>query len=122
MERRQQPRVRVSVEATLRLEGQPERYGMAVDINPQGASVTLWGGEPPSEESDVQVRFRVWAEHQVLCRLVSARVMRVCGDTVALRFLEPDLVTEAVVSDILYYLELGRSQTSPGPIRPVIGA
>lgn len=59
-------------------------------------------------EAPVTLRFHIWTGHDYIARFLRGRVVRSEARSVAIRFTDQDLTTQAVVQDILYYQQFER--------------
>jgi len=81
--------------------------GVSSNLSTEGAFVTLNGGAPKLG-GILTVHFKIWTGHENISRQLCAKVLRIDEHGVALGFTEQDLVTFAVVQDILHYRQYER--------------
>ncbi len=80
--------------------------------------MVLWQGELPDAQRPVMLNLKIWTGSETLFRKLQARVTRVEGDRVILAFLENDLITHAIVQDLLYYQAMERRRAARAPAAP----
>jgi hypothetical protein len=108
MNRRKSARRRVSVELEIARPGGSRCRGYAENVSREGMCVTVREGDIPDVRRPVMVNLKIWTGTETLFRKLQARIVRVEDDRLALAFLENNLVTHAIVQDLLYYESLER--------------
>ncbi len=77
------------------------------NISRLGVSVVLAAGEVPACQQSVMLNFRLWTGSETLCRKLYCRIVRREEGRLALTFAENDIVSEAVVQDLMFYDQRG---------------
>jgi len=112
MERRKAKRNRIMVDIEVAQPGSKRCFGFADNISRNGVSMVLQEGELPSHQRSVVLNFKIWTGDDHLYRKMYARVIRFEDDRVALEFAEHDLVSEAIVQDLMYFQRQERRRKS----------
>jgi len=115
MNRRKSTRHQLQVELEIATPGEQRCRGYAENVSREGICLVLWQGNPPDVQRPVMLTLKIWTGTETLFRKLQARVTRVEGDQVILAFLENDLVTHAIVQDMLYYQAMERRRTARRP-------
>ena len=112
MERRKNPRTDTAVHVRLDLDGS-EYHGIARDISTRGVFVELDSGDLQVGECDVDMHFEVDTGAQILSRQIAGTLVRCEDRGLAVRFAEQDVLTRAVIHELMYYMQLSRGETLP---------
>ena len=83
-------------------------HGRVENISRGGVSVYLDEGELPATQRSVILNLRVWTGNETLYRKMYCRVVRRDAARVAMEFAENDIVTEAIIHDLMFYQKRGK--------------
>ena len=109
MERRKHLRSEISI--NLRIETPAACYpGVAQDISSRGIFFKLPCTDWDDRTQDVALLFEIDTGMQVLSRRINGQVVRKDEAGVAVRFSEHDILARAVVHELMYYMQLARSE------------
>ncbi|WJW74262.1 PilZ domain-containing protein [Thiohalobacter sp. IOR34] len=103
MERRRSPRTRVDIEVELR-DPAGEYRGIACDISQTGLYVEFGEGARPASREALQIKFSIWTGSQLLTRQTRGHVVRSTDSGLAIRFSDEDMVSQAVVNELIHYM------------------
>lgn len=112
MNRRRFSRHPIQVELEIATPGNERCCGHAENVSRTGICVVLGQGEFADIQRSVMLNLKIWTGSETLFRKLHARVQRVDGKRVALTFAENDLVTHAIVQDLLYYQCMERRRSA----------
>ena len=85
-------------------------HGHVENISRGGVSVCIDEGELPATQRSVILNLRVWTGNETLYRKMYCRVVRHEASRVAMEFAENDIVTEAIIQDLMFYQKRGQRQ------------
>ena len=77
--------------------------GYVNNISREGLSVILREGQLPAGQKSVLLNFKIWTGSETLFRKLHAKIIRIEGQEAGLVFAENDLVSNAIVQDLLHY-------------------
>ena len=110
MERRRAKRDQILVDIDIAHPGTGYCHGQVENISKGGVSVLVNEGELPAEQRSVILNFRVWTGNEMLYRKIYCRVVRHDDNRIAMEFAENDIITEAIVQDLMFYQKRARRQ------------
>jgi len=110
VERRRTKRDQILVDIDIAHPGTGYCHGHVKDISKGGVSVIISEGELPAGQRSVILNLRVWTGSGMLYRKIYCRVVRRDEGQVAMEFAENDIVTEAIVQDLIFYQKLSRKR------------
>lgn len=113
MERRRAKRDQILVEIDIAHPGTGTCHGHVENISKSGVSIAISGGDIPAEQRSVILNFRVWTGNEMLYRKMYCRIVRREEGRMAMEFAENDLVTEAIIQDLMFYQRRVRKGEAP---------
>jgi len=120
VERRSAKRDQILVEIDIAHPGAGICHGHVENISKSGVSLVIRGGDLPAEQRSVILNFRVWTGGEMLYRKIYCRVVRREEGRMAMEFVEEDIVTEAVIQDLMFYQNRARKHAPPVPVQDEI--
>ena len=117
VERRSAKRDPIRVEIDIAHPGAGLCHGLVENISKSGVSLVIHGGSLPAEQRSVILNFRVWTGTEMLYRKIYCRVVRREVGRMALEFAEDDIVSEAIIQDLMFYQNRARKQVAPVPFQ-----
>ena len=103
MNNRKSTRHCVLVDIEIAQPGISRCRGFVNNISREGLSVVLQEGQLPAGQKSVLLNFKIWTGNETLFRKLHAKIVRVEGQEAGLVFAENDLVSNAIVQDLLHY-------------------
>jgi len=88
-------------------------HGHVENISKSGVSISISGGDLPVEQRSVILNLRVWTGNEMLYRKIYCRVVRREEGRMAMEFAENDIVTEAIIQDLMFYQSRARKREAP---------
>ncbi len=113
MERRRAKRDQILVDIDIAHPGTGVCYGQVENISRNGVSVSITAGELPAEQRSVILNLRVWTGNEMLYRKIYCRIVRREQGQMAMEFAENDIVTDAIVQDLMFYQARARKREAP---------
>ncbi|TCK18317.1 PilZ domain-containing protein [Thiogranum longum] len=108
MERRKAKRDQILVDIDIAHPGAGYCHGHVENISKGGVSVHVDEGELPAAQRSVILNMRVWTGNEILYRKMYCRVVRHNSSRLAMEFAENDIVTEAIIQDLMFYQKRGQ--------------
>jgi len=103
VERRSAKRDPIRVDIDIAHPGSGYCHGYVKNISKGGVSVTIREGEVPACQRSVMLNFRVWTGNETLYRKIYCRIVRREEGCLAMEFAENDIVTDAIIQDLMFY-------------------
>ncbi|VAW79703.1 hypothetical protein MNBD_GAMMA15-860 [hydrothermal vent metagenome] len=113
MERRRAKRDQILVDIDIAHPGSGVCCGQVENISKSGVSISISAGELPAEQRSVILNLRVWTGNEMLYRKIYCRIVRREEERMAMEFAENDIVTEAIVHDLMFYQTRARRKALP---------
>ncbi|VAW72831.1 hypothetical protein MNBD_GAMMA14-2151 [hydrothermal vent metagenome] len=115
MERRSAKRDQILVDIDIAHPGAGYCHGHVENISKSGVSVIIREGKLSDGQRSVILNLRVWTGNEMLYRKVYCRIIRHEENRIAMAFAENDIVTEAIVDDLMFYQKRGRKHDARKP-------
>lgn len=115
VERRSAKRDQILVDIDIAHPGAEYCHGHVENISKCGVSVIIREGKLPDGQRSVILNLRVWTGNEMLYRKVYCRVIRHEENRIAMSFAENDIVTEAIIDDLMFYQKRGRKHDARKP-------
>jgi len=103
VERRNAQRDPILVDIDITHPGNGYCHGYVKNISRSGVSVTIREGHVPACQHAVMLGFRIWTGNETLYRRIYCRIVRREEGCLALEFAENDIVTDAIIQDLMFY-------------------
>jgi len=113
VERRRAKRDQILVDIDIAHPGTGTCHGHVENISKKGVAIKISGGDLPAEQRSVILNLRVWTGNEMLYRKIYCRIVRREEGRMAMEFAENDIVTEAVVQDLMFYQRRARKRERP---------
>jgi len=113
VEKRRAKRDQILVDIDIAHPGTGICHGYVENISKTGVAIIISGGEPPTEQRSVVLNLRVWTGNEMLYRKIYCRIVRREEGRLAMEFAENDIVTEAIVQDLMFYQRRARKREAP---------
>ena len=125
MERRKAKRDQILVDIDIAHPGAGYCHGYVENISKGGVSVYIDEGQLPATQRSVILNLRVWTGNETLYRKMYCRVVRHNESRVAMEFAENDIITEAIIHDLMFYQKRGqrhelKRQEEAGSFAPAV--
>jgi len=122
VERRSAKRDQILVDIDIAHPGAEYCHGHVENISKCGVSVIIREGKLPDGQRSVILNLRVWTGNEMLYRKIYCRVIRHEENRIAMSFAENDIVTEAIIDDLMFYQKRSHKHGTRNPERKLTAA